>query len=312
MKTIQPMLAKKGKDPFDDPDWIFETKYDGYRALAYKHEDGKVRLLTRNYKDVKLIFPEIETALNDFASEEFILDGEIVVLDNNNKSSFELAQRRGSRRDGEAILEGMEKFPAKYIVYDILYKSRNGDLRQTPLNIRKQVLHELFQFYEPTIEDSIYEADYTYRYGCEFFDEIINENEEGMIAKQMFSFYKSGKRSKDWLKIFKTFTSTFYICGYSKMDSIIKDGIGCIHICSVDPSRTLWTYNGKVGTGFKQEERIKLENQLNQLPTSDFIFDKGSKNTIWIKPFYRCKIKFKTITKDAKLRHPVFIKLLPV
>ena len=308
MKTIQPMLAKKGDKPFNDPDWIFETKYDGYRALAYKHNSKKIRLLTRNYKDVNFIFPEIKFGLNNFTLGEIILDGEIVVLDNDNKSSFELAQRRGSRRGEEAILEGMKKFPANYIVYDILYNSEFGDLRKTPLNHRKEILHNLFQTYSE--HDIMFESNYTYRYGIDLYEEIIRKNEEGMIAKQMFSLYQSGKRSKDWLKIFQTHISYFFICGYSKMNSIIKDGIGCIHICTTDPSQKEFTYNGKVGTGFTQEQRIRLEEILKRLPRINPGFYKKDKNTIWVKPIFKCKIKFKDITNDGRLRHPVFIKLI--
>ena len=297
---------------------LFEVKFDGYRALAYKRWEDDIKLLTRNYKDVADIFPEIKQALSNLPGQ-FILDGEIIVLDETHKSNFEYAQKRGNRRTKEAIAEGVKNFPALYIVYDIMYRGIAnfllGDLKKQPLFKRKQLLKELFQNHLPYQGNTLELAFTRNETGIELYDRIIQENQEGMIAKNIHSTYQAGKRSKDWLKIFPTYIETFYICGYTKIESILKEGIGSLHICEQQIIRPiadpLFVYRGKVGTGFSLQQRRNLEDTLNSMITSKPLITapKNLKNTKWVAPFLTCRIKYKNKTPDGKLRHPVFLNM---
>ena len=359
LKVIQPMLTSTGDKPFVDGNWLFEIKYDGIRIIAYKQNDD-IRLLTRNYKNVSDVFPEIVNALKQFRGN-FIMDGEITVKNKYGLGEFHLAQRRITRTDPDEIKKGIEKFPAYYTPFDLLYldcggtafqlqepvqkfdyDSRSwtdttldegeivitgptqryvelnfGDIRGIELRGRKVILNNYLELSFNLIPNNdiwsfmhINKPHYLVGNGEDLYGTVLHNGHEGMIAKRLDSKYESGKRSDNWLKIFPRYKEVYQICGYTKIDSILKGGIGALHLCE----ETIYgfIYRGKVGTGFTKEERTQLLVDLVSLRelNHEIIGLPKSKNTDWVEPCFNCLVEFKKKTPDGKLRHPVFLKII--
>src|SRR5208337_5052567 len=138
--VIHPMLATPADKGFDDPDWLFEIKWDGYRAVAFI-EDGRVRLVSRSQNDLTAQFSELGTLPQFVKARRAILDGEIVALDDEGRPSFSLMQQRTGFRPGKPRLARREGVPVIYYAFDLLYLD-DFDLRRTQLEQRKQLLQE--------------------------------------------------------------------------------------------------------------------------------------------------------------------------
>ena len=316
------MLASNGGQIFDDEEWLFDIKYDGYRCLTYKSETH-IKMLTRNYKDIQHIFPEIADMLIRIPSE-FILDGEIVVVDPENRKAFptfRLAQVRGSRRLDEEIIEGVQKWPATYVLFDLLHDSERGKNLLKLGTIERKI--RLWNWFFTSLKQRVpnlerFElARFEIGKGTETYNrEVLARGAEGLIAKRINAPYRPGKRSKDWLKIFPTYRGKYHIVGFTKIDSILKDGIGSLHIAEFQGRDGKLIYKGKVGTGFKEQTRIEILKILNQ---KELILEKPYwtvhnipkyRNAVWVFPIYQCNVSYKKTTPDGRLRHPVFEKFI--
>jgi bifunctional non-homologous end joining protein LigD len=192
--AIHPMLATLVDRPFDDQEWLYEIKWDGYRAVAFL-ENGAVRLVSRNQNDFTAAYPELQVISEYINAKNAILDGEIVALDNDGRSSFSLMQQRtGVGEGGRRIRRTRDDIPVVYYVFDLLYLD-GYNLMETDLEERKQRLSTVL-----TRSDLVRYSDHYVGSGSALFEAAAQSGLEGIIAKRRGSCYLQ-KRTREWLKI---------------------------------------------------------------------------------------------------------------
>ncbi len=290
-KNWRPQLATLADEPFDNEEWIFENKYDGYRALA-EIKNQKVELISRNGISFNKKYPKIIDALEAIPND-MILDGEIVVEDAKGKSNFQWLQH---------LDEKPKQGKLKLYVFDILY-FQGYDLRSLELINRKKILKALL----PKIKNVIY-SNHIEAKGIRFFKEIQKKSGEGIIAKKANSKYHTDKRSKDWLKIKTGKEQEMVIGGFTKPQGS-RVGIGAL-LCGYYDGKTL-KYSGKVGSGFSDELLKDLRKKLDKLEQKESPFSTIPKErgVHWIKPKLVAQIRFSEFTETGSMRHPVFLGL---
>ena len=181
LRNVQPMLSRMVKEPFDRPGWIFEIKWDGFRAIAEVGKDG-VKLYSRNQRSFNRRFPEIVRSLEQLGHEA-VLDGEVVALDEQGRSRFEwLINPKGK---GQLVC----------YVFDLLYLDGH-DLRKLPLIRRKALLKKLVR----SVANVLY-VDHVEEHGKEFFNVVSQQGLEGIVGKEKTSPYVSGRETWHWLKV---------------------------------------------------------------------------------------------------------------
>lgn len=290
--SIKPMLAATGDKPFDDPDWIYEIKWDGYRAIAEIKKDD-IKLYSRNGLSFSELYPEITTALKTI-KDDAVLDGEIVVLDAEGKPSFQKLQH----------LEKNRTHPLLYYVFDCLsYKGK--DITNLPLLERKSIAQKLIPQ-----SDVIRYSDHVVEGGKEFYSEIVKVGGlEGMIAKHAKSTYTQGKRSDRWLKIKNLNTQEAIIAGYTEPRASRKY-FGALVLGMFDKGKL--KYIGHTGTGFTDKILKELHGVLQPLIIKSSPFSKKivvNAPVTWVEPTLVCNVKFTELTEEGSMRHPVFLGL---
>ncbi len=191
--AIHPMLAESVEKAFDGADWLFEIKWDGYRAIAFI-ADGKVRLVSRNQNDLTPRYPELKDMARSLKAKTAILDGEVVALDEEGKASFSLMQQRTGFRPGGRRAAGNADVPVLYYAFDLLYLD-GYDWRRVPLEERKRKLAALI-----VADDAVRYSDHYEEHGKALFEMARQKGLEGIVAKKRASFYEE-RRSREWLKI---------------------------------------------------------------------------------------------------------------
>ena len=286
-----PQLATLTDQAFDNEDWIFEAKYDGYRALA-QIQNNEAHLLSRNANSFDLKFKELLQPLSNL-TDNLILDGEIVVQDSKGSDKFQWLQNHDKDRT---------KGDLKYYVFDILYF--NGyDLRELPLLTRKNILKGIL----PKLKNVLY-SEHIVKGGINYFAQAQKKQLEGIIAKKASSKYYPGKRSKDWLKIKTTLQQEMVIGGFTSPQGS-RTGIGAL-ICGYYENNKL-IFGGKVGSGFDEVTLENIEKKLKSLgrKTSPFAEEPKLKNSYWVTPSLVAQVKFMEWTEEGLMRHPVFLGL---
>lgn len=289
---IKPMLATLVKEPFDNEEWLFEIKWDGYRALA--RIDKKVDLISRNEQSFNLQFSEIVDDLSQL-KDQVILDGEIVVLDKQGKSQFQLMQNFQRSQEGHLF----------YYAFDILYL--NGkDLRNLPLIERKELLKEII---EQTPFTQVRYGDHIIGKGKLFFQQAEKNQLEGIIAKKMDSLYLS-KRSREWLKIKIHMRQEAVIGGYTLPRGGRKH-FGALLLGVYDENKN-FNYIGHVGGGFDTRLLKQLFDKMQPLIQNQSPFKTKPKTNmpaVWLKPRLVCEVTFGEWTSDGRMRQPIFVGL---
>jgi bifunctional non-homologous end joining protein LigD len=286
---IEPMKAQlSDQPPFDNPDWLFEIKWDGYRAIAEIRTDQN-RLYSRNGLTFDKAYPKIFDGLKTIRKNA-ILDGEIVVFDEMGKPNFQKLQNYRSR----------DRYIIQYYVFDII-ELEGKSLTNLPLTERKEILRKLLP--ESKI---IRYCDHVEDEGKIFFREMQKMNLEGMIAKRKKSKYFIGKRSSDWLKIKNIHTQEAIIVGFTDPKGSRKY-FGSLLVAVKDKGKLVSI--GNVGTGFTDKGLKELYAKLKPLirkasPLSVPV--KETPDITWVDPVLVCAIKFTEITEDGSARHPVF------
>lgn len=293
--VIKPMLAM-ASPPFDSSRHLFELKWDGTRCIASIDKKG-VRLQNRRLLDITYRYPEFQGMKKGLRVESAVLDGEIVVLEEG-RPVFERLQQREHIEDRERIeiLSGL--ISATYIAFDLLYLNRRP-LFERPLVKRRRLLEGLF----PLSENSILSE--TYTEGLGLFKKAIEAGFEGIMAKEKESPYLPGVRSRYWLKIKKAFDIDAVVCGFirgkrgrpfsSLILGLYEEG-RIIHI-------------GQVGTGFDEDTAELLLRRLDPLRIKKSPFDIPPQirgDIVWCSPIMVVRVGYQEITKDRKLRVPVF------
>jgi bifunctional non-homologous end joining protein LigD len=299
-KGIKPMLATLVDKPFDDPNWQYEVKWDGYRALAMVNK-GKVDLYSRNNKSFNEKFYPIYDIIKSWKLN-VVLDGEILVLNDKGISNFGALQNWRSEADGELV----------FYVFDLLWYE-GKDLTGLPLVERQSILHEIL----PKDDDRIRLGKVFKASGLDFFAAADRMGLEGIIAKKSDSLYSPNLRSKEWLKIKINKRQEVVIAGFTKNEDTAKYFSSLL--LGVYENKSL-QYVGKVGTGFSDKTQKELMEQFKPLIIDKSPFDeipdvnKASRfrpnppkaKAVWLKPELVCEVAFTEVTEDGVFRHPSF------
>lgn len=304
--VIHPMLASVTETPFDDPNWFFEIKWDGYRAVAF-FEDGRVRLVSRNQNDLTPRYPELKVLGDRVQAKTAILDGEVVVLDEQGRPSFSLMQQRtGIRAHGRQSAPNRE-LPIIYYAFDLLYLD-GYDLRRVMLEDRKRVLKEILKPGELVRFSDHYPGQ-----GVALFEVAKQKGLEGILAKKSNSCYEE-RRTREWLKIKITQTVDCVIGGYTDPEGS-RQYFGSLVLGLYDKKKKL-IHVGQAGTGFDQALLKKIFGVLKEIETkaSPFSSPVDAKRVHWVKPERVAEVKFSEWTHETsegglKLRAPVFMGL---
>jgi bifunctional non-homologous end joining protein LigD len=286
---IRPMLATLHDEIFDDPNWIYEIKWDGYRAVA-EIKSGNVKLYSRNGLSFLNLYPRVARALEKIKSDA-VFDGEIVVLNRSNKPDFQKLQQYSEH----------QSLPIIYYVFDCL-QVKGKSVTHLPLLERKRIARKIITPNDPIIKYS----DHVIGDGKKLFSEASKMDLEGLIAKRADSPYDIGKRSKDWLKIKNHNTQEAIIVGYTPPKGS-RTLIGALVLAIKEKNN--FKYIGHTGTGFSNETLKQLHAKLEPLKRESSPFDhKIRLNSLvtWVEPVLVCNVKYTEITSDGILRHPVF------
>lgn len=285
------MLARLHDAPFDGDDWIFEIKWDGYRAIA---ETGKkqTRLYSRNGLSFANAYPEVFSELQNI-KRDMVLDGEIVALDEKGRPQFQLLQQYGQN----------DAVPLCYYIFDIL--SLDGkSLEDLPLTERKEILKEALPQ-----SDIVHYCDHIVGRGKEFFELVKKQGLEGMIAKKADSAYQENARGTDWLKVKNVLTEEAVIAGYTAPRGGRKF-FGALVLGIYKGKK--FTYIGHTGTGFNDKSLKELYGKMQPLVTGVSPFDKDvpvNGKVTWLQPKLVCNLKYTEVTESGTRRHPVFTGL---
>ncbi|MBV8245598.1 MAG: non-homologous end-joining DNA ligase [Candidatus Eremiobacteraeota bacterium] len=295
----QPMLATLVDEPFDDPEWLFEIKWDGYRAIATIHDDGRLEVVSRNGLDFLGRLPDLRALANAFTSIPIVVDGEIVSLDADGRSSFQRLQNSlESRKRVAPRSEGALAFA----VFDCLYAD-GRDLTKTPLEERKAILRSAIG------DDKIVlYSKHVVERGCALFKQAQERRLEGIIGKKRDSLYQQ-RRSRDWVKIKAQLVQECVIGGFTEPRGSRKD-LGALLLGLYDGNRL--HYVGHVGTGFDRKLLTALHAKLDPLETTKSPFVESVKSNApahWVKPKLVAQIRFTEWTDEGLMRQPVFLGL---
>jgi bifunctional non-homologous end joining protein LigD len=283
---LHAMLATLVAEPFDQPGWVYEEKYDGDRMLAYK-QGTQVRLLSRNDIDNTHRFPGIVAAIAALAPRTILLDGEIVIFDRRRVSRFQLLQRGG----GEPF----------YAVFDCLY-TNGTDLRDEPLSKRRAVLEQSVHPKTPLLLSHRLASN-----GIEAYQIAKRSGYEGLVAKQLSSPYVQ-RRSRFWLKVKVHQEDEFVIVGYTAPEGGRKY-FGALLLGAFE--RGELRYVGKVGTGFDSATLAALHRRFQPLLTTKtpLANPPRARAITYIRPRLVAQISYAELTADRKLRQAVYLGL---
>jgi bifunctional non-homologous end joining protein LigD len=306
--AIHPMLATSVDEPFDGPDWLFEIKWDGYRALAFI-ENGKLRLVSRNQNELTQRYPELKDLPKFVHAKTAILDGEVVALDEQGRASFSLMQQRTGFRPGGRRGATNADVPVLYYAFDLLYLD-GYDWRKIPLEERKKKLASLLD-----TGDSVRYSDHYENQGKALFEMARAKGLEGILAKKRDSIYQE-RRSAEWLKIKIRHQLEAVIGGYTEPEGS-RAHFGSIVLGLYDKKRHL-IHVGQAGSGFNQKSLAEIWKMLKKRETKQnpFYGDvEALRKVYWVKPELVAQIEYAEWTDGAnkgggpKLRAPVFLGL---
>jgi bifunctional non-homologous end joining protein LigD len=296
-RSYKPMLARVAQQPFSGKDWLFEIKWDGFRAIAYVNQTLSLR--SRNQKELKYNFPELQELTQ--LTGNIVLDGEIVVV-KEGKPDFQALLERGQAASPVEIQVQAKRSPVVYVVFDILEKD-GVSLVDLPLTERKRILR-----------DSVKEgkhmllSDFVEEKGEAYYRVALEKGLEGVIAKKKDSVYEQGTRSGSWLKIKKLRSCDCVIFGYTKGSGARSGTFGALLLGLYDAGKPV--YVGKVGTGFSQALLQTLSEKFQRLKMDEAPFEPDIPDEVtWLKPELVCEVGYQAVTRDVRLRMPRFLGL---
>ena len=305
---IHPMLAESVEKPFDGAEWLFEIKWDGYRAIAFV-EGGKVRLVSRNQNDLTPRYPELKDMGKFIHAKTAILDGEVVALDQDGKASFSLMQQRTGFRPGGRRAVGNADVPVLYYAFDLLYLD-GYDWRRVPLEERKRKLLSLL-----VAGDHVRYSDHYEERGKALFEMAQKTGLEGIVAKKRASFYEE-RRSREWLKI-KIRKRVECVVGGFTVPEGSRTHFGSLVLGLYDKKGQL-IHVGQAGSGFDQKSLGEIWKLLEKIETKKNPFFgevDALRKVSWVRPELVAEIEYAEWTDGTnegsgpKLRAPVFLGL---
>jgi bifunctional non-homologous end joining protein LigD len=298
------MLARLSTLPKDDSGWAVEVKWDGVRAIAYCRP-GRVKLQTRNLNDVSAQYPEVRRLARRLGSVDAVLDGELVVFDEQGRPSFELLQQRIHQTDASVVRRRMKSHPVVYVVFDLLYFD-GYDLTGLPYERRRELLDQL------ELEGESWQVPgYSVGHADQLLAASREQGLEGMVLKRLDSSYAPGKRTGEWLKVKNTLRQELVIGGWTPGEGRRKHHLGALLVgyYEGEGDERVLRYGGKVGTGFKAADLTELNKLLAPLERKTSPFEAGPKppkNALFAEPQLVAEFEFRELTAEGILRHAAY------
>ncbi len=299
--SLRPALASLSERPFSSEDWLFEIKWDGIRSLAFV-EDGTTKLMSRSARSISSEYPEFRDLAKYIRARTAVLDGEIVVLDDKGRSSFQRLQGRFGVQNPSENLRA--ELLVTYYFFDVLYCD-GYDVRRSPLIERKQLLQKLV-----VADERIRISDHQIGNGIELFEAAISNGLEGLVAKRLSSPYPEG-RTSNWLK-FKSVKEVDAVVGGWTDPRGGRQYFGSLLVGLYEKSAL--RFIGGVGTGFPNTLERELYEKLQQIPAKKCPFSpvpQTRERAHWVQPKLVARVGYAEWTSDNNLRQPRFLGLQP-
>lgn len=301
--AVEPMLAQVGEAPFRREGWWFELKYDGYRVIAGATAH-RPELRYRSGFEATAAFPEISRTLAALPYEHVVLDGEVVVLDDDARPNFQRLQRRALLLRARDVDRAMREHPVVLYAFDLL-GFEDFDLRPLPLSLRKQLLQRLLPR-----AGAIRYADHVATEGLALWAQIEALGLEGVVAKRADAAYVGG-RSPQWIKLRTEHTADFVVVGFTLPEGT-RTGLRALHLAAWEDGALI--YVGRVGSGFDEAAlaglRAALDRRVRDTPACAGPIPSGH-GFVWVAPELVVEVRFKHRTDEGLLRHPVFLRTRP-
>lgn len=292
-KHITPMLCTLVSQPFDGDDWLFELKWDGFRAIGAK-KDTHIELYSRNGLDFSQSFAPVAEALHNL-KDDVVLDGEIVVLDKTGHAHFEWMHQPTRPKDAQLY----------YYAFDILWLNGH-DLTNLPLITRKQILRKTIPNHSV-----IRYSDHVLAQGRALFAQMQKNGLEGIVAKKSSSTYKIGLRGLDWQKIKTNLRQEAVIGGFTDPRGT-RNYIGSLILGVYKQGKLKYIGHSGGGIGVNQLKEIYLKlKKLERSSSPFFDLPKQIGTPHWVEPVLVCEASFSEWTSDGRMRHPKFEGLRP-
>ncbi|GAC1480135.1 MAG: DNA ligase D [Candidatus Dormibacteria bacterium] len=289
-KSLDPMKAQLVSKAFDDDSWLFEVKWDGIRLVSFI-DNGRVSLQTRTGRTVDAEYPELEAIGRLVKARQAVLDGEVVILDDEGRPSFQLLQNRGTQQR-----------PMQYVVFDIVYLDGQS-LLGVPLEDRKRLLRNVI-----TDSPLLKYSEHVLAEGVAFYQAAKQKQLEGIVAKRRDSPYQPGGRSPDWRKIKAINEQEVVIGGFTKGRNSRKH-FGAILVGVYEDGN--FVYIGHTGVGFDEKTLDSLSKLMKPLIVKTAPFSgpppKTNERPTWVRPELVAEVKFSEWTRDGLMRQPVFL-----
>ena len=305
--SLDPMLATLVEEAFDGEEWIFEPKWDGVRTIAIC--GGDTRLLSRRLRDVTATYPEIGDIHRQLVALGAVLDGEVVAFQEG-VPSFERLQSRINLQNAHDVKEAMKAIPVTYIAFDLLYLDGRSLIAE-PIERRKELLDSLV-VPSPAISVSPVVA----KEGRALSESVRAKNMEGIVAKRLGSPYRSGRRSREWLKIKVVKDADVVVGGWTSGEGARSASFGALLVGAY--SERGLELLGAVGTGFSQQLIAEIQPLLRDLADEDCpfaedptgtrlgSFSKTLRDPHWLDPVLVARVQFRELTSTNRLRAPAF------
>lgn len=295
---VSVMKPETSDKPFSRSGWIFELKYDGFRALV-ERKNGVARIFYRSGRGVTAIFPEIAVAAAALPFD-LVLDGEIVIVDSQGRPDFNALQKRAHRTRQIDAARAAVATPAFFFAFDLVALD-GRDLRRLPLSTRKELLRRVLSLDVPGVFRYVEEVP---ERGEDLFAAVVQMGLEGVVAKKADAPYRAGY-STDWLKFRVDRTADLAILGFEPAG---PTGFRCLHVGVRQGSG--WAWAGSVGTGFDRQETVDIRARLETARRPQPVAAGAPKGKVlWVEPELVCEVRYKEWTKAGHLRHPVFLHL---
>jgi bifunctional non-homologous end joining protein LigD len=302
--AIEPMLAESADKPPDSPEFLYEVKWDGIRAII-SLDEGEIKIRGRRGVDLTKNFPELLTPEVSFRATSAVFDGELVCLEPDGKPNFSNVISRMQQTSTAAVERARAKYPAVCYLFDCLYLDGRPIVNE-PLARRREWLADAVK------PGSAYRVSEAFEDGASLLNAVREMGLEGMMAKRTQSTYLPGKRSDSWLKIKTRRTIECVIVGYTPGKGGRQAGFGALHLAQTAPGG--FKYLGKVGTGFSDEALSTVAGALANLTKTSRSATKipfPIASAVWVEPKLMCEVQFASMTTDGMLREPVFVRLRP-
>jgi len=302
---IEPMLAQTRNDPFDSPDFLYEVKWDGIRAMV-SLDEGAITIRSRAQRDITDQFPELQIPEKAFRAACGLFDVEIVCLNDKGQPVFEDVLHRLQHRSEAAIARARANHPAVCYVFDCLYLD-GRPITNEPLERRRAWLKDSIKLPNPA-----YRPSETIDDGTALFEAAAAHGLEGIMAKERTSVYMPGKRTSHWFKIKTRRTIDCVIIGYTKGKGERESTFGALQLGLYKGKQLV--YVGKVGTGYNDRTAKTILSALKEVkrgprPIKEKPIDDAQ--TVWLEPKLVCEVQYSSRVSTGNLREPVFVRMRP-